>query len=236
MDVISVIIPSYNRFDTLINTIKSVQNQSYPNIEIIVVNDCSSESKYYNYSWNNVTIIHLPERSSKKFGYPCVGYVRNQGIKVSSGKYIAFCDDDDVWLPNKLNLQVALLKSTKCNLCCTEGLIGNGPYDETLINKYKKYNREYYWKTLKKIYSKTPFLNTNFPKIWGKKFLKIHNCVICSSVLVSKDILLKAGNMQFQRRGQDYKCWLTCIKYTDIAYLEIPCIYYDLKHGNGSNH
>ena len=60
MDKISVIIPSFNRFKYLLNTIKSIKEQTYKNIEIIVINDKSSQKEYYEYDWdlNNIKIIH----------------------------------------------------------------------------------------------------------------------------------------------------------------------------------
>ena len=58
MDLVSVIIPSYNRFAYLLNTIKSVKMQTYSNIEIIVVNDCSIENEYYLF-----LILHIKARS-----------------------------------------------------------------------------------------------------------------------------------------------------------------------------
>ena len=58
---VSVIIPTYNRFKYLMNTIDSIKKKTYSNIEIIVVNDRSKQGDYYNYDWcsNNITIIHL---------------------------------------------------------------------------------------------------------------------------------------------------------------------------------
>ena len=102
-DLVSVIIPTFNRFSYLLNTIESVKNQTYKNLEIIVVNDKSTETEYYNYDWdsNNIKIIHLDSNTKQIFGYACAGYVRNKGIEKSSGKYIAFCDDDDIWFPKK---------------------------------------------------------------------------------------------------------------------------------------
>lgn len=106
MDLVSVVIPTYNRFNYLLNTIESVKKQTYSNIEIIVVNDCSTQKEYYEYDWKNIIIVHLQQNSKQLFGYACAGYVRNQGIKLAKGKYIAFCDDDDIWFPNKIELQI----------------------------------------------------------------------------------------------------------------------------------
>ena len=51
MDCVSVIIPTFNRFKFLLNAVQSIKLQTYNNIEIIVVNDCSSEKEYYEYNW-----------------------------------------------------------------------------------------------------------------------------------------------------------------------------------------
>ena len=66
MDKVSVIIPTYNRFHFLLNTIESIKNQTHKNMEIIVVNDCSTEPEYYNYNWQDIHIIHLPEKYKNK--------------------------------------------------------------------------------------------------------------------------------------------------------------------------
>ena len=80
---VSVIIPTYNRFDYLLNTIKSVKEQTHQNLEIIVVNDRSIEKEYYDYDWsgNNIKIIHLDKNSKDTFGFACPGgYQRIFGI------------------------------------------------------------------------------------------------------------------------------------------------------------
>ena len=69
-ELVSVIIPTYNRFNFLLNAIRSVKEQTYKNIEIIVVNDCSIQEEYYNYDFKkefgkNIKIIHLQENSRK---------------------------------------------------------------------------------------------------------------------------------------------------------------------------
>jgi teichuronic acid biosynthesis glycosyltransferase TuaG len=138
MDKVSVVIPTYNRFKYLLNTIKSVKEQTYTNIEIIVVNDKSIQKEYYGYDWesNDIKIIHLEKNSKEIFGYACAGFVRNEGIKLSSGKYIAFCDDDDIWFPNKIEKQLIAMQETGCKMSSSDGLIGKGIFNPT--NSYKK--------------------------------------------------------------------------------------------------
>ena len=79
MDKVSVIIPTYNRFKYLLNAIKSVKQQTYPNIEIIVVNDCSTQEDYYTFDFKKefeeFYIIHLPKNSRKTFGNVCGGEI-----------------------------------------------------------------------------------------------------------------------------------------------------------------
>ena len=240
MNKISVVIPTYNRFKYLLNTIKSIKEQTYSNIEIIVVNDGSTEKNYYEYDWNynNIIIIHLEKNSKETFGFACTGFVRNKGIEVSSGKYIAFCDDDDIWFPEKIDLQIKAITETGCKMSSTDGLIGEGIFNNKKI--YKKYNAEHYLYTLQNIYrmKNSNLLDNGFPRIWDLKFLKIHNCIICSSVLIEKEILDKINNFKNMKPPgeEDYDCWLRALEYTNCVYITEICFYYDLKHGNGQNY
>tara|TARA_B100000674_G_scaffold281957_1_gene233157 strand:- start:539 stop:1273 length:735 start_codon:yes stop_codon:yes gene_type:complete len=244
MEKVSVIIPTYNRFKYLMNTIKSVKKQTYTNIEIIVVNDKSTEAEYYNYDWegNNIIIIHLDQNTKQKFGYACAGYVRSKGIEISTGKYIAFCDDDDIWFPKKIELQINAMKKSGCKMSSTDGLFGKGIYDKN--KKYKKFNAEesYLWIYKKYRYeskkNNIPNLFKNgFPKIWTYDFLRIHNCMICSSVIMEKDILDKINNFKNVKNGsEDYNCWLRALEHTNSVYVDDVCFYYDDGHGDGQNY
>jgi teichuronic acid biosynthesis glycosyltransferase TuaG len=234
MDKVSVIIPTYNRFSYLMNTIRSVRNQTHKNIEIIVVNDCSSEEEYYTHNWEDIRIIHLAKNSKSIFGYASAGYVRNKGIEIAQGKYVAFCDDDDIWFPMKIELQLNAMNETGYKMSCTDGLIGHGVYDST--KQYQKYNGEYYFERLQSIYENkgSSWMKHGFPKIWTLDFLKIHNCVICSSVLIEKSILDLIQNMKPLKNGEeDYNCWLRALEHTNLVYVEDCCFYYDAGHGYG---
>ena len=239
MDKVSVIIPTFNRFKYLLITIDSIRKQTHSNLEIIVVNDKSTENEYYEYDWknNNIIILHLEQNSKDKFGFSCPGgYQRNFGIKVATGKYIAFCDDDDIWFPNKLELQIKEMKKTGCKMSSTDGLIGKGIYNSDKI--YKKYNAEHYYGGLRNIYKRknSDLLDNGFPQIWTREFLQIHNCMICSSVILDKEIIDKVGDFIINRSNEDYDYWLRALKFTDSVYINDICFYYDNGHGDGQHY
>lgn len=240
MERVSVIISTYNRFKYVMNAIQSVKRQTYPNIEIIVVNDCSTEPEYYNYDFtkDGVTIIHLAENSKQKFGYACAGYVRTLGMKIATGNYIAFLDDDDIWVnPAKVSDQIHAIKTTGYKMCCTDGIIGKGVYDPNC--KYQKYNAEFYYSALQDIFSanQSDMIKNGFPKIWKLDLLQIHNCCITSSMMIEKSVLEKIGYMQNVRNAEeDKKCWLKALEHTDCVYLDDVYFYYDYGHGDGWNY
>jgi glycosyltransferase involved in cell wall biosynthesis len=239
MDKVSVIIPTFNRFKYLLNAIESVKKQIYKNIEIIVVNDCSSDKEYYSYDFGkDVIVIHLEKNSKNMFGYACAGYVRNQGIKVSSGNYVAFLDDDDVWFPNKIELQIKRISETGCKMSSTDGLTGHGIFNET--RSYKKFNAESAFDYINYLYhsnGKGNLIKNGLPDIWNLEFIKINNCIICSSVLIEKCILDKIGNMNHLINGrEDYDCWLRALEHTNCVYLKDICFYYDAGHGDGQHY
>ena len=228
MDKVSVIIPTYNRFQYLLNAIESVQKQTYKNIEIIVINDRSTDKRYYDYNWTGITMIHLAQNSKEMFGYGCAGYVRNQGLKIAGGKYIAFCDDDDIWFPKKLEIQLKAMEENNCAMSSTDGIEGVGEYNAN--NSYKKYNAELHYNTLQTIYKnkKSNLLENGFPKIWDYPFLQIHNCMITSSVVIEKKILDLINNFKNMRPpGEDYDCWMRALQFTDSVYVEDVCFYYN---------
>jgi glycosyltransferase involved in cell wall biosynthesis len=244
MEKVSVIIPTYNRFNYLLNTINSVKSQTHKNIEIIVVNDGSTQPEYYSHNWEGIVIIHLETNTKQLFGYSSVGYVINKGLEVFTGDYFSTCDDDDMWFPNKLELQLNAMKKTNCMMSCTDGLIGQGVYNPNLT--YKKYNAEHYYDVLQNIYRNkgSSLLENGFPDVWDLEFLKIHNCIIACSVLIHKDIICKIGKQLEIKMGGaqignqtfyiDYEYWLSALSYTDCVYVKDICVYYDDGHGNGN--
>ncbi|NVH52664.1 glycosyltransferase family 2 protein [Photobacterium damselae subsp. damselae] len=110
---ISVVIPAYNSSSTIIKSISSVQNQKLidsTDLEIIIVNDGSTDNteylvrEYISNNSGNIVIINKDNGG--------VSSARNLGIRESTGEWIAFLDSDDEWLPNKLQKQIDIIKST----------------------------------------------------------------------------------------------------------------------------
>lgn len=236
-ETVSVIIPSFNRFQFVMNAVQSIKRQTYPNIEIIVVNDASTEPGYYAYDWagNGISIVHLEQNTKELFGMSCAGYVRNKGVELATGKYVAFCDDDDIWFPKKIELQLDAMKDTGCRMSATDGLIGIGVYDSTA--QYPIYNAERFYTTIRDIYRRktSRMMENGYPRIWSLDFLKIHNTIVCSSVLMEVYIYRKINGMCQNNRVEDYDCWLRALEHTDCVYVDAVCFYYDEGHRYGSN-
>ena len=114
MPLVSVIVPTYRRDDTLKRAIRSVVGQTYKNIELIVVNDNGDDGAYSPRVEEVVRSfaahddrVRLLEPSDHKNG----AFARNRGVEASSGELIAFLDDDDWWEPVKIERQVAAFAS-----------------------------------------------------------------------------------------------------------------------------
>ena len=220
--LVSVIIPTYNRFAYLLNAIKSVKEQTYNNIEIIVVNDCSTQSGYYTNTLEGCTVINLSKNTRQMFGYPCGGFVRNRGLRIAKGKYVAFLDDDDIFLPDKILRQVRALNYFKsCKISSTEGLTGSGVY-----NKNKNYP----------LFFKVNY-DKNIPRILNKKAIEKTNLLICSSVMVEREFLNSINGFKNLKNGEeDYNLWLRCLEKTNGIHIDKPLMYYDSGHGDGQNY
>ena len=232
---VSVIIPSYNRFNYLLNAVGSVLEQTYKNIEIIIVNDGSDENEYKVHKFpENVKIVHLEENQKNIHGFG-PGAIRNFGTEVAEGDFLAFLDDDDIWIENKLDIQIKKMLEGNYLMSCTEGYIGEGIYDKN--KKYKLYNSQHYFKKIKRKYKKTKYFKLNsYPDIFTYEFIKIHNCIITSSVVVERKLFNDMGQFRNLPLSADYDCWLGLLQLTDCLYIDKPLMYYDFLHAQGRNY
>lgn len=223
---VSVIISTYNRYELLLLAIESIKNQTYKNIEIIVINDNSTDNQYYSTKIKDIIMIHLDKNTKEIFNYPCAGYVRNIGLKICTGYYITFLDDDDFFLPSKIETQVKFLNThTNIHMCCTEAYIGIGMYIKN--NNYKMFNQERFWNFLKNKLN----LEKNFPNLWNLQFIMKHNTIITSSIMLRKELISKIGFMKTLPNGyEDYDYWLRSLHYTNCYFIKQPLIYYNSRN------
>lgn len=109
--LVSAIITTHNRKKLLNRAINSVFAQTYSPIELIVVDDNSTDGTRDGCSQYPIKYIYIPKEESRGGNY-----ARNLGVKAASGDYCAFLDDDDYWLPEKIEKQVRLIEEKKCEL------------------------------------------------------------------------------------------------------------------------
>jgi len=204
---ISIIIPFYNSADYLSQCINSVLNQTYSNIELILINDCSTDNSELivkSYLSKNLNKI-IYKKVSKNLGQ---GLCRNLGINLSSGHYIAFLDADDYWGLNKLEKQLQFHENTNSLFSFTN----------MSIIDYKN-----------KILTKRQTIIKN--KV-NYKTLLMNNYIPTSTVLINRGLLSEYKFPNY-RTKQDYILWLNILKNESIeaCFLDLSLTYYR-KHNN----
>lgn len=207
--LVSIITPCYNAETTIAKTIESVLSQTYESWEMLVIDDCSndnSEAIIKNFAGNDNRIKYL--KTDKPSGSPSIP--RNIGIDLAKGKYIAFLDADDIWLPDKLTEQLffAELKNATFIYSDYEKITYDGVRSNRTI---KMRATSTYWDTLQ-------------------------SCSIpCLTVLLKKDII---GTVRFKSIvKEDYAFWLEILKTGTIAYntKKVHALYRESKYSRSSN-
>lgn len=186
---ISIITPSYNSSGFISNTIGSVIDQAVSNWELIIVDDCSTDNSVeviqgFVDKDPRIKLIQLTENSG-------AAVARNKGIEAAKGRYIAFLDSDDAWLPNKLEKQVAFMQEN------------NYPFT---FAAYDKVNE-----------SDEIFSHVGVPdKVTYSDLLK--SCSIgCLTAMYDTEFFGKVY-MPLIRKRQDLGLWLKLLKKTKYAY------------------
>jgi teichuronic acid biosynthesis glycosyltransferase TuaG len=109
MELVSIITPSFNSEKFIAETIQSVRNQTYQNWEMIIVDDCSTDHTVAIVAKmalldNRIQLFQSEENSG-------TGIARNRALQKAKGRYISFLDADDLWKPQKLEIQIKFLKN-----------------------------------------------------------------------------------------------------------------------------
>lgn len=185
--LVSVVIPMYNSGKYITPSIMSALNQTYKNIEVLVIDDCSKD--------NSVEVV---EGLSKKDGrvrcFPLeknggAAVARNKGIKEARGRYIAFLDSDDLWASDKIEKQLALMNEKKAVFAfCAYDYVNEN--DEQIKGKIK----------IKEKISYKDLLTKTF---------------ICTPAAIYDRLFYGDVEMPLRRTGQDYAFWMVLLKKAD---------------------
>jgi glycosyltransferase involved in cell wall biosynthesis len=167
---ISVIIPVYNGEEFIADAINSALAQQYEPLEIIVINDCSSDNttEIVRAFKNNVILINNDNNCGASSS-------RNKGIHAAKGELIAFLDADDLWAKNKLKCQVDALNNVSTSMFC---------YGRAIIIPFKETSK-LNWATLNS--NKSTYVQKSLVDIYQNPYFST------STILISKQLCLDIG-------------------------------------------
>lgn len=204
--LVSIITPSYNSSKFIAETIEGVLKQTYHNWELLITDDCSTDNSVeiinkYVQQDSRIKLLNLDVNSG-------AGVCRNNSIKAAKGRYIAFCDSDDVWMPQKLEKQLALMEKMDCAFSYSSYMQIDEEGNEigiVICNKRKTFS------SMKR------------------------DCIGCLTAIYDTQ---KVGKMYMSslRKRQDWGLWLEIIAKCKVAYgVKEPLAYYRLRKGSISN-
>jgi len=201
---VTVVIPTYNRAGYICDAIDSVLSQTYKDYEIIVVDDGSTDDTKGILSKYNGKIRYFYQENKG------VAAARNRGIKKAKGEYIAFLDSDDIWLPEKLQLQLETLNNHRDYswAYCDRKYVYEGDFKERTHRKYPAYHGNIF------------------------DFLFMDIFVKTTTVIVKKECFNCVGYFKEElRRSEDYDLFLRLAKKYRIVYIDRQLILYRVhKH------
>ncbi|MBU1045149.1 MAG: glycosyltransferase [Candidatus Omnitrophica bacterium] len=197
---VSIILPTYNRAGLISRAVKSILDQTYPDFELIVIDDCSNDATASVISGFNdprIKYIFLSKHNGAAFA-------RNEGLKIAFGEFIAFADSDDVWLKEKLEKQVKVLKNAPDDL----GLVYSAIWRVQAKRKIFFPDRSFGLKRSGNIYKNLLFGN----------FVTLH-------VLFRRSCLRRVGIFDEKLPClQDWELWLRLSKKYKFFYINQPLV------------
>ena len=210
---VSVILPVYNREDTILRALDSVLMQTFRNMEVIVIDDGSDDSTaeiVRNCRDSRVRLVCLPVNGG-------ANAARNAGIRLAEGTYIAFQDSDDKWLADKLEKQIGYMLSADVPACyCPYILHGeNGRY--AVPGDYK--NRDFCERNL-------------------TETLRTDNIIGTPTLIVKRDIFSDIGLFdEAMQRMQDYELAVRLVKKYRVGYVDEPLVHaYRMRKSISAGH
>jgi glycosyltransferase involved in cell wall biosynthesis len=196
---VSVVIPTKNRFDSVVASIQSVLNQTFPILEILVIDDCSDDGiNHLNEFFKNEERVQI-WGNKLSIG---AGAARNIGIQAAKGDWIAFLDDDDIWMRDKIDKQIALLEINPNAVACTCSHFRIKASSATRIYDVR--------------------LPENIDLIYRQNTLGG-----CSNLIAKRKVLCQIGGFNPRLKScQDWDIWIKLFQYGKIVSCTEPLLLY----------
>ena len=212
--LVSVIIPTYNRANTIKTALESVIRQTYSNIEIIVIDDGSTDNtEQVVGSFSDVRIKYFHTKLNQGGAS-----ARNKGISLAKGDFVALLDSDDVWLSDKLKKQIDLLKKSgkeKKTVCyCQVWYSKSGiPTNFDRLTSYPKY----------------PARGKYFNEPIGDYLLSQHGAMSSSTLVLSHDLAIQTLFDEQFRKHQDWDFLMRLeARGASFEFIEEPLLIWNL--------
>lgn len=205
LEKISVVIPTFNRETLVMGAIDSLRNQTYKNLEIIVVDDCSTDNTQSRIENERDPRIVYVRHEYNQGG----SQARNTGIQRATGEYIAFLDSDDQWLPEKLEKQMKLFNKNS-----NVGVVYTGVKNITGTTIRSVIIPQYRGRILLDLLKK--------------------NCVgTTSTVIIKKNLLLETGGFDPELPScQDWDLWVRLAQITEFDAVSEALVLFNEHEGD----
>ena len=237
-DLVSVVIPSYNRAYCVATTIDSALAQTHANLEVLLVDDGSSDGTR--------DLVEQRYRAEPRVRYihqanAGVSAARNHGLRLARGQYVALLDSDDLWLPWKIEAQVRCLDAlpsagmiwTDMDAIGPDGQLLHRRYLTRMYSSYRKFTRDQLFRESRALSSIAPRLAAELddPRVYlGDIFSPMitGNLVHTSTVLLRRERFEKVREFDVELRysGEDHDFHLRTCREGDVAYLDVSSILY----------
>lgn len=218
---ISVIVPSYNRASFLPTCVESLRSSGVEGLELIIVDDGSTDDTraVVESLQPGIRYVYQPNQ-----GLPAA---RNTGIRVSTGRYLAYLDSDDRWLPEVPGRMLAALdRHPEVGLLFADGLFGN---DETGYRSWFEVVDPGDFRTLP---GTEPEPRLKLPDMTALyRLMLVRNVMFVGTVMVRRELVLAHGMFDEALRagGEDWETWLRLARHTQFGYWTEPAAVY-FKH------
>lgn len=209
-ELVSVVLTTYNRERTLLNAVNSVLTQTYANIQLIIVDDGSTDDTkaiLSNLSDNRIEIIYLPENRH-------ISYATDKGFEYIKGDFVAIMDSDDRWKRNKLERQLEYMKNHPEHMGCFTWA--------DVIDQNGEYQNEKHF-----IYKCMISSHTDTREAWLRFFFFNGNKLVNPSSMVRTEAARAIGKHNtFMTQALDMDWWVRFTKKYSFGIIEEPLVDY----------